>query len=131
MQLVFRPAGDDGQDIRQMPLILRRVKLGKLVRGYDHDALRYSEAFTNAEKLLQECAKRGLEGIVCKEKGGAYWSGTKCGWVKVKAAQWREANKDRGELFSTSKTARISPTSITGTALAGKVSPARSRRAGK
>lgn len=50
-----------------------------------------SEAFTNADKLLEECAKRGLEGIVCKEKGGAYWSGTKCGWVKVKTAPWRAA----------------------------------------
>jgi bifunctional non-homologous end joining protein LigD len=89
----------DGQDIRQMPLILRRVKLGKLLRAYDHDALRYSEAFTNAEKLLEECSKRGLEGIVAKEKGGAYWSGTKAGWVKVKTSQWREMHKDRGEMF--------------------------------
>ena len=40
----------DGQDIRQMPLLLRRVKLGKILRAYDHGALRYSEAFTNAEK---------------------------------------------------------------------------------
>jgi ATP-dependent DNA ligase len=82
-----------------MPLLLRRAKLGKILRAYDHDALRYSEVFTNAEKLLEECAKRGLEGVVCKEKGGAYWTGTMCGWLKVKSATWREANKNRGELF--------------------------------
>jgi bifunctional non-homologous end joining protein LigD len=121
----------DGQDIRQMPLILRRVKLGKLIRGYDHDALRYSEPFTNADKLLEECAKRGLEGIVCKEKGGAYWSGTKCGWIKVKTAQWREANMDRGELFNTKKSPRVSPTSTSGTGAAAKASGAKSRRVGK
>jgi bifunctional non-homologous end joining protein LigD len=112
----------NGDDIRQIPLLLRRVKLGKLLRAYDHDALRYSEAFNNAEKLLEECAKRGLEGIVCKEKGVGYWSGTKCGWIKVKSAQWREANKDRGEMFNqkTSKTIPTSRTSTTGTARAEK-----------
>jgi bifunctional non-homologous end joining protein LigD len=125
----------DGQDIRQMPLILRRVKLGRLLRGYGHDAVRYSEAFTNADKLLSECVRRGLEGIVCKEKGGVYWSGTKCGWVKVKTAQWREANKDRGELFNsksmTTPRPAISATSTIGTAAAEKVSSAKSRRAGR
>jgi bifunctional non-homologous end joining protein LigD len=90
----------DGEDVRQMPLILRRVKLGKLLRAYNHDALRYSEAFINGEKLLEECVKRGLEGIVCKAKGGAYWSGKKCGWVKVKTNAWREQNSSRGELFA-------------------------------
>ena len=30
--------------------------------------------------------------------GGAYKSG-KCDWIKVKCAQWKEANKHRGELF--------------------------------
>jgi bifunctional non-homologous end joining protein LigD len=96
----------DGQDTRQMPLILRRVKLRKILRDYDHDALRYSEAFTNAEKLLEECAKRGLEGIVAKEKAGGYRSGTRSGWQKIKTAQWREINKDRGELFKAGKRRR-------------------------
>jgi len=56
----------DGRDLRHMPLIVRRLQLGKLLRTFDHDALRYSEGFASAEKLLAECDKRGLEGIVVK-----------------------------------------------------------------
>ena len=89
----------DGRDIRHMPLIVRRLQLGKLLRTFDHDALRYSEAFRDPEKLLAECDSRGLEGIVCKERDGVYHSGTKSRWVKVKTATWREANRNRGELF--------------------------------
>ncbi len=58
----------DGEDVRQMPLILRRVKLGKLLRAYDDDALRYSEAFTNAEKLLEECAKRASKASSARKR---------------------------------------------------------------
>jgi bifunctional non-homologous end joining protein LigD len=89
----------DGNDMRHMPFIVRRLQLGKLIRKFDHDALRYSEGFANAEKLLAECDQRGLEGIVCKERDGVYHSGTKSRWIKVKTATWREANKDRGDLF--------------------------------
>jgi hypothetical protein len=47
-----------------------------------------------------------VEVVVCKEKGGAYWSGSKSGWIKVKTATWRELNKDRGELFNAAKRRR-------------------------
>ena len=49
---------------------------------------------------LAECDRLGLEGIVCKERDGIYRSGPKSGWIKVKAATWREANRGRGELFA-------------------------------
>ena len=45
----------DGKDMRHMPLIVRRLQLGKLLRTFDHDALRYSEAFRDPERLLAEC----------------------------------------------------------------------------
>jgi hypothetical protein len=54
----------------------------------DH-CIRFSESFPDVEVLLAVCEKHGLEGIV---------SG-KSDWVKVKTSAWREANKDRGELF--------------------------------
>jgi ATP-dependent DNA ligase len=56
------------------------------------------EPFKDGEQLLAECGPRGLEGIVSKRKQAPYRSG-KCDWVKVKCAQWREDNKDRGDLF--------------------------------
>ena len=89
----------DGRDIRHVPLIVRRLQLSKLLRKFDHDALRYSETFKDPERLLAECDSRGLEGIVCKERDRVYHSGTKSRWIKVKTATWREANRNRGELF--------------------------------
>src|SRR5262245_10717419 len=53
----------------------------------------------DAEKLLAEGQKSGLEGIESKKKYATYRSGT-CDWIKVKCAQWREENKDRGDLFN-------------------------------
>jgi ATP-dependent DNA ligase len=46
----------------------------------------------------------GLEGIVSKRREQPYRSGPNSGWIKVKTATWREANRDRGELFDKQKT---------------------------
>ena len=54
------------------------------------------------ERLLAECERRGIEGIVSKRKDAPYRSG-KGDWMKVKTRAWREANRDRGELFSQRK----------------------------
>src|SRR5262245_28772104 len=40
-----------------------------------------------------------LEGIVSKRRDAPYRSGNQCGWVKIKCATWREANKERWRLF--------------------------------
>jgi ATP-dependent DNA ligase len=40
-----------------------------------------------------------LERIVSKRRGAPYRSGKQGGWVKVKCATWREANKERRRLF--------------------------------
>lgn len=40
------------------------------------------------------------EGIVSKRKDAPYRSGAKCGWIKVKCAAWKEANRNRGDLFA-------------------------------
>src|SRR5690349_18540727 len=42
-------------------------------------------------------------GVISKRRASPYLSGTRCGWIKVKTATWREANKDRGELFHPNK----------------------------
>ena len=54
------------------------------------------------ERLLAECKRRGIEGIVSKRKDAPYRSG-KCDWVKAKTKVWRETNNDRGELFNPRK----------------------------
>ena len=88
----------NGVNLTPLPLMARKMKLGTLLKRYDHGSLRYSEPFTDPEKLLRECRRRGLEGIVSKKKDAPYRSG-RCDWAKVKCALWREANQDRGEMF--------------------------------
>jgi ATP-dependent DNA ligase len=43
--------------------------------------------------------QHSLEGVVSKRKSAPYASGSRPEWVKVKSPTWRQANKDRGELF--------------------------------
>ena len=88
----------NGTDLRPLPLIVRKLKLQTLLRKYDHACLQYSDSFDNPDGLLRECTKRGLEGIVSKKKNAPYRV-KGCDWIKVKCAQWKEANADRGELF--------------------------------
>src|SRR5262245_55202577 len=76
----------NSEDLRLLPLVTRKQKLGALLRRLDHPYVRYSEPFKNGEQLLAECRHRGLEGIVSKRKHAPYKSG-KCDWIKVKCAQ--------------------------------------------
>lgn len=88
----------NGADMRPLPLVVRKMKLGALLKKLDQPNIQYSAPFNNPEGLLAECRSRNLEGIVSKRKDAPYRSG-KCDWIKVKCAQWREENKNRGDLF--------------------------------
>ena len=85
-------------DTRPLPLIARRARLKKILQSFDNGFVRFSETFSDPERLLAECEKHGLEGIVSKLKDAPYRSG-KCDWIKVKTKAWREANSERGVLF--------------------------------
>ena len=89
----------DGKDVRHEPLEERRARLEALLAGADQDLLRLSEAFDDPMKLLEAAVKLGLEGIVSKRRDQPYRSGPNSGWVKVKTAAWREANRGRWEMF--------------------------------
>ena len=54
--------------------------------------------FSEPIVLLAQCIP--LEGIVCKRKDAPYRSGPRCGWVKVKTSEWKEANRYRAKLFA-------------------------------
>ena len=88
----------DGKNTRLLPLMVRRAKLQKLIVSFANGFLRFSEGFADADKLLAECERLGLEGIVSKRRDQPYRAG-RCDWVKVKTKAWREANRDRRELF--------------------------------
>ena len=88
-----------GRDLRYQALEQRRVQLQSLLARNKGDLIRFSEAFPDADVLLAECARRGLEGIVCKRKDAPYRSGARSGWVKVKTEEWKAVNRWRAEFF--------------------------------
>jgi bifunctional non-homologous end joining protein LigD len=52
----------------------------------DSEHMQFSGTFPDPIKLLETCAKMGLEGIVSKRKDSAYRSGSTKDWLKVKTA---------------------------------------------
>ena len=89
----------NGRDVRELPLIERKALLRHLLNKADDHRLRFSEMFPDPLKLLAAANKQGLEGIVSKLNYQPYRSGKNPGWIKVKCRAWREANRDRWELF--------------------------------
>jgi len=89
----------NGRGLRRRALIERRAMLRHLINLADDHVLRFSETFPDPIKLLKVANKAGLEGIVSKLSYQPYRSGKNPGWIKVKCRAWREANRDRWEMF--------------------------------
>ena len=64
----------NGVGMRERPLSERRSKLQRLIARFDNSFVRFSEGFTDADKLLAECERLGLEGIVSKRRDQPYRS---------------------------------------------------------
>jgi ATP-dependent DNA ligase len=62
-----------GRDLRDQP-VQRRARLQALLRRAKSDLLRFSKSFPDANALLAECSRRGLEGIVAKRKDAPGWA---------------------------------------------------------
>jgi bifunctional non-homologous end joining protein LigD len=91
----------DGRDARASPLQERRQRLeGQLAALPRDGVLRYSESFTDPDRLLAAAHDLGLEGIVSKRRDAPYRSGRRPEWVKVKTESWRRANRERWRLFN-------------------------------
>jgi bifunctional non-homologous end joining protein LigD len=88
----------NGKDLRPFVLNARKEALATLVAG-SQDLIQLSEAFHDGIGLLAAAEVHGLEGIVSKCRDLPYRSGPCAHWVKVKAAGWRQANKQRYKLF--------------------------------
>jgi ATP-dependent DNA ligase len=73
-------------------LSARRKRLRKILEGFDYGFLHLSESFADADKLLAECEKRGLEGIVSKRLDAPYRA-DKCDWITW--AQGLQITSDR------------------------------------
>jgi ATP-dependent DNA ligase len=89
----------NGEDLRPLPLIDRRLQLSELVARSNVRCLHLVWGFDNGAKLLEAAERYGLEGIVSKRARSAYRSGPSRDWVKIKTAGWRAANRERWKAF--------------------------------
>jgi bifunctional non-homologous end joining protein LigD len=81
----------DGKSLVGLPLEARKRVLEKLCAGTG-DLIRYSGAIGGvAERLLEEVKRRGLEGIIGKQRNSVYEPGRRSGaWIKLKCVEQQE-----------------------------------------
>lgn len=81
----------DGKSLRTLPIEERKKHLEKVLKNAP-DLLRFSDALgTEAEPLLKQAAKLGLEGLIGKKLGSHYEAGRRSGsWIKLKILNEQE-----------------------------------------
>jgi bifunctional non-homologous end joining protein LigD len=76
---------DDGVDMRDETLQVRKLWLGKLLkRSGDGILLNDHEAGAIGPRLFEQACRMGLEGIVSKRRESGYRAGPCKDWIKVK-----------------------------------------------
>ena len=81
----FDLLADDGVDMRDETLQIRKLWLGKLLkRSGDGIILNEHEAGEIGPALFRQACKMGLEGIVSKHRKRGYRAGSCNDWIKVK-----------------------------------------------
>jgi bifunctional non-homologous end joining protein LigD len=82
----------DGKSFVSLPLEVRKNVLEKLCAGAHDPRIRYSGAIGgDANKLLKEVQRRGLEGIIGKLRNSIYEPGRRSGvWIKLKCVNEQE-----------------------------------------
>ena len=81
----------DGKSLVSLPLEARKNVLEKLCADVG-DPIRYSGAIGgDAKRLLEEVKRRGLEGIIGKQRNSVYEPGRRSGvWIKLKCVEQQE-----------------------------------------
>jgi bifunctional non-homologous end joining protein LigD len=81
----------DGKSLLQLPLEERKQLLAKLCESVG-DPIRYSgEIGGDAKSLLAEVKRRGLEGLIGKQRKSVYEPGRRSGaWIKLKCVNEQE-----------------------------------------
>jgi bifunctional non-homologous end joining protein LigD len=75
----------DGEDLRALPLSMRKTNLARILRGRS-EAI-FVAPFEQGEigpDLFRKACAFGIEGLVSKRRDRAYRAGTSPNWVKVK-----------------------------------------------
>ncbi len=81
----------DGKSLLSLPLEARKAALEKLCASAS-GPIRYSGAIGgDAKRLLEEVKRRGLEGIIGKQRNSVYETGRRSGvWIKLKCVSEQE-----------------------------------------
>ncbi len=81
----------NGKSLLKLPLTARKELLAKICEGVG-DPIRYSgEIGGDAKALLSEVKRRGLEGLIGKERESIYEAGRRSGaWIKLKCVNEQE-----------------------------------------
>ncbi len=81
----------NGKDLRNFPIEQRKAGLERLLKETPGN-IRYSASLgTDAEKLLNQARRFGLEGLIGKRAGSLYETGRRTGnWIKLKLQQEQE-----------------------------------------
>jgi len=82
----------DGKSLISLPLEARKNLLENLCAGAGDSRIRYSGAIGgDADQLLKEVQRRGLEGIIGKLRNSVYEPGRRSGvWIKLKCVDEQE-----------------------------------------
>jgi bifunctional non-homologous end joining protein LigD len=93
----------DGEDLRKLPLIVRKRRLQRLIESSGIRRILYAQHVDGRGKeLFDEIWRRDLEGIVAKRKLSVYRDdGT--GWLKIKNPKYSQA-EGRHELLTRKRT---------------------------
>jgi DNA ligase D len=82
---------ENGEDLRELPVEVRRGRLRELVEAAQLDHVRFSETLdVDPRDFLANVCKMGMEGIVGKRAGSPYRSERNGSWIKIKCNQRQE-----------------------------------------
>jgi bifunctional non-homologous end joining protein LigD len=81
----------EGYDLRNVPLVMRRALLKKLLDAKATQRVRFSEDFVaDPHRLLQTACSMKLEGLIAKRKDAPYVSKRTETWLKLKCMERQE-----------------------------------------
>src|SRR5262249_33728799 len=91
----------NGEDLRELPLVERKVRLKRLLRRKRSPALYVDHIEARGRQFFEKVCELDLEGIVAKRKSAAYRATGKPSpyWIKVKNPKYSQA-EGRNELFN-------------------------------
>lgn len=94
----FDLIADDGSDLRDMKLFVRKRRLAKLIGRSKRRSIQFVEHMTgDGPTIFEHVCRLGLEGIVSKRSDAPYRSGPSRTWSKCKnpgEAAWREREEE-------------------------------------